>query len=88
MYSKQILKVYVKTTEKEVVERMVKPVCDFADKHDIHLVLSHEENGNCIISSCEVEGKTSAYCKGMVQEIKQMLKDIFKCKIDVVLYAY
>jgi galactokinase len=26
--------------------------------------------------------------KGMVAEIKQMLKDIFHCKIDVLLYAY
>lgn len=46
------------------------------------------DNNNKLVATYEAEGKTSAYCKGMVAEIKQMLKDVFKCKIDVMFYAY
>lgn len=87
MYSRQDVKIKTKITNQETVENLVKPICDFADKHGVSFTLGY--NGeNYLIASYEAEGKTSAYCKGMVAEIKQMLKDAFNCKIEVLLYAY
>lgn len=86
-YSKQVIMINTKITDIEVIKTMVQPIIDFANKHDIVFNLGCNES-NCLISTCEVQGETSAYCKGMVAEVKKMLKDIFKCKLEVLLYAY
>lgn len=86
-YSRQDVKIYTKVTDEEMLAKMVQPIIDFADKHGISFNLGWDSS-NCLVATYEAEGKTSAYCKGMVSEIKQMLKDTFHCKIDVLLYAY
>lgn len=88
MYSKQVVQINTKITDVEAIIAMVQPIVDFSNKYDIAFDLGYDEENNRLISTCEVEGRTSAYCKGMVAEVKQMLKDIFKCKLDVLLYAY
>lgn len=87
MYSRQDVKINTKITDEEMIVKMAQPVIDFANKHDIHFNLGWN-NDNCLVATYEAEGRTSAYCKGMVAEIKQMLKDTFNCKLDVLLYAY
>lgn len=87
MYSRQDVRINTKITDRETVEKLVKPICDSADKHDVSFSLGYN-GGNQLVASYEAEGKTSAYCKGMVAEIKQMLKDAFNCKIEVLFYAY
>lgn len=87
MYSRQYVKINTNITDEETVKKIVQPICDFAEKHDVVFSIGYGKN-NGLIASYEAEGKTSAYCKGMVAEIKQMLKDAFNCKIEVLFYAY
>jgi hypothetical protein len=86
-YSRQDVRINTKITDEETIARMAKPICDFADKHGTYFNLGWGDNYG-LVATYQAEGKTSAYCKGMVVEIKQMLKDTFKCKIDVIFYAY
>lgn len=87
MFSRQDVKINTKITDRETIARLSKPICDFADKHEVYFSLGYNAK-NELIANYEAEGETSAYCKGMVAEIKQMLKDAFNCKIEVLLYAY
>ena len=86
-YSRQDVRINTKITDHLIIAKMAGPIIDFADKHGVYFDLGLDSN-NCLVAMYQVEGITSAYCKGMVAEIKQMLKDIFKCKIDVMFYAY
>lgn len=86
-YSRQDVRINTKITDEETIAKMAKPIVDFADKHDVYINLGWGNDG-CLVATYQAEGKTSAYCKGMVAEIKQMLKDAFHCKIDVMFYAY
>ena len=86
-YSRQDVRIKTKITDEEVLTKMTQPIIDFANKHGVFFELGWDE-GDGLVATYEAEGKTSAYCKGMVAEIKQMLKDIFNCKIDVMFYAY
>lgn len=87
MYSRQDVRINTKIKDEETISRMAKPIIDFADKHGVYINLGWG-NDDSLVATYEAEGKTSAYCKGMVAEIKQMLKDTFNCKIDVMFYAY
>ena len=86
-YSRQDVRINTKITDEEVIKSKVQHIVDFADKHGIYFNLGYDNN-NRLVATYQAEGKTSAYCKGIVAEIKQMLKDAFNCKIDVMLYAY
>ena len=86
-YSRQDVRINTKITNEEAIVKMAKPIVDFADKHGVFFNLGWD-NSNCLVATQEAEGNTSAYCKGMVAEIKQMLKDTFNCKIEVMFYAY
>lgn len=86
-YCRQDVRINTKIEDEEVLIKMAKPICDFADKHDTSFNLGYGSDGS-LVATYEVEAKTSAYCKGVIAEIKQMLKDVFNCKIDVLLYAY
>ena len=86
-YSRQDVRINTKITDEETIAKMAKPIVDFADKHGVYFNLGYGNDGS-LVATYQAEGKTSAYCKGMVAEIKQMLKDAFHCKIDVMFYAY
>lgn len=86
-YSRQDVRIHTKITDEDTLVKMVQPIIDFANKHDVVFNLGYDSS-NGLVATYTAEGKTSAYCKGMVAEIKQMLKDTFHCKIDVLLYAY
>jgi superfamily II DNA helicase RecQ len=76
-----------KITDMETITKIAQPIADFADKHGVYFCLGVDD-ANTVYATYQTEGKTSAYCKGMMAEIKQMLKDTFHCKIDVMFYAY
>lgn len=86
-YSRQDVRINTKITDEETLTKMAQPIIDFSDKHGAYFNLGWSNDG-CLVATYETEGKTSAYCKGIVAEIKQMLKDTFRCKIDVMFYAY
>ena len=86
-YSRQDVRINTKITDEETIVKMAQPILDFANKHDVAFNLGYG-NDNGLVATYQTEGKTSAYCKGMVAEIKQMLKDIFHCNVDVLFYAY
>lgn len=86
-YSRQDVIINTKITDTETITKMAKPIVDFADKHGVYFSLGMDDV-NTVYATYQAEGKTSAYCKGMIAEIKQMLKDAFHCKIDVMFYAY
>ena len=87
MYSRQEVMIHTKNKNEKELIKLLQPICDFATKHDIIFNSGFDESGN-LVAIYETEGRTSAYCKGMVSEIKQMLKDAFNCKIEVLFYAY
>lgn len=86
-YSRQDVRINTRITNEDMLVRIAKPICDFADRHNASFNLGYGIDGS-LVATYEVDGKTSAYCRGVVEEIKQMLKDAFNCKIDVLLYAY
>ena len=73
-------------TNWHTIKDLLKPIGDFADKHNTSFLAGYSDNE--LVATYEAEGKTSSYCKGVVSEIKQMLKDAFNCKIEVLFYAY
>ena len=87
VYSKQIIRINTKITDEEKIKVMAQPILDFVNKHGVAFNLGYNDK-NELIAEYSAEGRTSSYCKGMVAEVKQMIKDIFKCKIDTILYAY
>lgn len=86
-YARQDVRIHTKITDEEKLSNMAKPIVDFANKHDVYFNLGWDAN-DCLGATYETEGLTSAYCKGMMAEIKQMLKDVYACKIDVMFSAY
>lgn len=86
-YGMQNVRIKTKITDEETIVKMAQPVVDFANQHDVSFEIGWDDN-NSLVASYQVRGETSAYCKGMLAEIKQMLKDTFNCKIEVMFYAY
>ena len=86
-YSRQDVKIHTNITNEETIVYMAKPIIEFCNKHDVYFNIGWDDN-NGLVATYNAEGLTSAYCKGLVAEVKQMLKDTFKCKIDVMFYAY
>lgn len=86
-YSRQDVRIHTKIKDEPTLTKMAQPILDFCNKHGVSFDFGWDNN-NCLVATYEAEGKTSAYCKGMVAEVKQMLKDTFNCKIEVMFYAY
>lgn len=87
MYCKQEVRIKTKITDDESIKTLAQPVIDFANKHEVIIAIGYGKE-NELIAIYEANGKTSAYCKGMIAEIKQMLKDAFNYKIEVLVYIY
>lgn len=87
-FSRQILRINTKITDFEKIKVITQPVIAFADKHGVHLKIAINNEDQKLYSECAAEGITSAYCKGIVAEVKEMLKAAFKCSVEVIFYAY
>lgn len=87
MFAEQRVIIKTKIKEEEKIIELFNPVISFTDKHDLPFTFGWTDD-NELIYRIQAEGKTSAYCKGMVAEVKQMVKEIFNCKLEVILYAY
>ena len=87
-YAKKVIRINTKFKgDFGQFNEMVQPLIDYANKHEIAIRIGYNEEDD-LICECVANGLTSAYCKGACSEIQEMLKQIFHCKLDVVLYAY
>lgn len=86
-YARQDVRINTKITDNETLIKLIEPICKFATDHNAGFDSGFNSDNDLVITY-EAEGLTSAYCKGIISEIKQMLKDAFECKIDVLFYAY
>lgn len=84
-YCKEVLIIDNKITDYEAIKEMIEPIKTFAYQYDIVFLIYFASDGK-LISTCETDGRTPAYCKGMVAEIKQMIKDTFHCKLKRLKY--
>lgn len=87
MYSRQDVIIKTKITDRETIRRITDPIVDFANRLHANFEIGVTAE-NQLIASYDISGKTSAYCKGVIAEIKQRLKDVFECKIEVTFYVY
>lgn len=87
-FAKICLKIDVKLKDCELVKEKVKPIDDFCDKHDIGLYAFYDKLGNYILAEIETEGLTTRYCRGCVYEVKQMFKNTFKSRIELISEIY
>ena len=86
-YCRQDVIINTEIKDDKTIREKCAPILDFANKHGVYFNIGLDIQGK-LMATYETEGITSAYCKGVIAEIKQMLKDIFKCKIDTTFYAY
>lgn len=92
MYARQDIKIKTKIknpNENDInkINDYLKPVIDFVKKYNVEFSYSFTIDGD-LYCQYEVEGLTTSYCRGIVAEIKEMLKNTFNCKIEVLLNAY
>ena len=65
-----------------------KIVCSYADKMSgVALTFGTNDRGE-YLCQIEVRGYSSAYCKGVIAEIKELIKTTYRCKVDTLFYAY
>ena len=79
--------VITKDCGRENIEMISQPIIDFANKIDMNVSIGYTANGE-LICDADVDGRTSAYCKGCISEIKDMLKTSFNCKINTNFQAW
>ena len=87
-YAELKLRINTKISDIEKIKEMIKPITEFGNKHDIGIYSEFDMNDNYIYAEIIATGLTTRYCRGAVHEVKQMYKDIFKCKIDTLLEMY
>lgn len=85
--ARQEVLIKTKLTNEDEIKKLAEPIIGFANKHEIYFELFKNNNGD-LIAVYGTKGKTSAYCKGVMSEVKQMLKDMFNCKIQILIYMY
>ena len=79
--------VITKDCGKENLKKISKPIMDFANKINMDVSIGYTLNGE-LVCDASIDGRTSAYCKGCITEIKDMLKTNFNCKINTNFQAW
>lgn len=82
------LKVNLKVKTHNEACKLFEPVKEFCEKHGIEVRGIFYEGKNYMLVNMQIEGLTSRYCRGCMYEVKQMLRDIYKCKVETLLEAY
>ena len=86
-YCKQTVKIKTKIKDRNEIKKLGNEILDFVNKHGICFDCGYNAEGE-VIAVYETEGRKTAYCKVLIAEVKQLLKDTYKCKIEVILYMY
>ena len=84
----QILRIHTKVKDFEEVKRMVGPIIEYANEKDIHLTIGIDDEDGGLYSECIVRGQTTRYCKALVADVKDMIRQTFHCKTEVVFHAW
>lgn len=85
---KQILRINTKVDDFEKIKIMVNPIIKFADEKGIILSIGINDDDGKLYSECLVYGQSTRYCKAIVADVKDMLRQTFHCKMDVVFHAW
>ena len=83
-FCKQILCINTKVTDFEEIKNMVKPVIEFANEKGISLSIGINDGDGKLYSECFVRGQFTRYCKALVADVKDMLRQTFHCKMDMI----
>lgn len=86
-FSRQNVLIKTDIKDENLIRDKFTEVLDFANKLDFVFNAGTNPNGE-LVYDVEVEGNTSAYCKGIVEEVKFLVKKAFNCKLEVLFYAY
>lgn len=85
---KQILCINTKVDDFEKIKSMVKPVIEFANEKGISLSIGINGEDGKLYSECLVHGQSTRYCKALVADVKDMLRQTFHCKMDMIFHAW
>lgn len=86
-YAMQKVYVNTKNPSEVTVNNLMKEALDFANKNNMPFrygIVGERK----VWYEVEAEGRTSAYCKGLVLELKEIVKQSFGRKLEVVAYMY
>ena len=84
-HAKHVIGIKTKITDPDAILQLSQPIVEFAIQHGFDVTIGYNPQ-NQLICECSASGKSSAYCKGCCAEIKEMLKDAFKCKLETIFY--
>lgn len=87
-FCKQILCINTKVKDFEEIKIMVKPVIEFANEKGISLSIGINDEDGKLYSECVVRGQSTRYCKALVADVKDMLRQTFRCKMDMIFHAW
>ncbi len=71
----------------EAKGKAAQTVCDWADKHEMYTNFGFSEKGD-YLCEYQAKGRTTAYCRGMASEIKDLIKASFNAKVTTMFEAY
>ena len=87
-FCKQILCINTKIDDFEKIKRMVEHVIEFANEKGISLSIGINDEDGKLYSECFVRGQSTRYCKALVADVKDMLRQTFHCKMETVFHAW
>lgn len=87
-FCKQILCINTKVKDFDEIKAMVNPVIEFANEKGIHLSIGINDDDDKLYSECIVRGQSTRYCKALVADVKDMLRQTFHCKMDMIFHAW
>lgn len=84
----QTLRINTKVKDFDTIRTMVDPIIQFANEKGIGLnFYSNKEDGH-LYSECTVTGQSTRYCKALVADVKDMIRQAFHCKLDIIYHAW
>lgn len=82
------LKVNLKTKCFDEANKMLVPIKRFCTNHKIELKAVYLQGANILDVYIQVDGLTSKYCRGCMHEVRQMFRDIYRCRVETLVEAY
>lgn len=84
----QTLRINTKVKDFDTIRTMVDPIIQFANEEDIDLSIGINDEDGQLYSECTVTGHSTRYCKALVADVKDMIRQAFHCKLDIIYHAW